>query len=153
MSSSSSSGDPNKNKKKLTLVAPAPIEMIDHVDQDQDQDKNNKCWCRNVMIGEYTIITGMNKIRFVVWTICITTKDHARIIIRKRYNEFVTLRQALVRDGLHQMIPQLPIKSALLNFDPQFLERRRNGLEFFLSSILLHPQLCQHPLVKLFVSL
>ncbi|OMJ16487.1 hypothetical protein AYI69_g3924 [Smittium culicis] len=36
-------------------------------------------------------------------------------------------------------IPQLPPKRVLRNFDPQFLQKREQSLQYFLAYVVLHP--------------
>lgn len=134
---------------KLKELAPVPIQMIENDLEEEDAN----IWCKNASIGEYTVITGSNNQKFVVWTITIETAKNQRIIIRKRYNDFVKLRELLVSKYPNHIveIPKLPSKSVLLNFESNFLAKRRNGLEFFTNSILLNPIFSHDPLVKQFI--
>ena len=54
-----------------------------------------------------------------------------------RYSEFDKLRMNLVRSFPHAeaMIPQLPRKSVVSRFRPEFLEKRKAGLSHFLKYV------------------
>ncbi len=54
--------------------------------------------------------------------------------IRKRYSEFDTLRQRLMKSfpNFDAAVPNLPPKSVISKFRPKFLEKRRAGLQYFL---------------------
>ena len=81
----------------------------------------------------------------------------------KRYSEFFSLRQNLCSayPRYEKLIPALPPKSVVCTvsllrdhlifpakFRPAFLEKRRRGLELFLSTVLLMPALGASPIVK-----
>ncbi|BFZ06298.1 hypothetical protein BsWGS_09337 [Bradybaena similaris] len=69
----------------------------------------------------------------------------------RRYNEFELLRNYLDVTFPSVIIPPLPEKKATYawqnvsmdRFDPDFIERRRAGLEIFLLRCAAHPRLCQ----------
>ncbi|CAK7564402.1 MAG: hypothetical protein SEPTF4163_002292 [Sporothrix epigloea] len=111
---------------------------------------------------------------FVVWTIRVQTLDDTvggsgrpppssqspavaghSFSVYKRYSEFDTLRQRLVasfpqaRGG--GALPPLPPKTVLGNFRPEFLEKRRTGLQYFLNCILLNPEFAGSPILQDFL--
>ncbi|XP_033116856.1 sorting nexin-4-like [Anneissia japonica] len=70
----------------------------------------------------------------------------------RRYSEFELLRNYLLVTYSHVVIPPLPEKRATImwqqlstvdNFDSEFIERRRTGLEGFLRRVANHHKLCQ----------
>lgn len=65
--------------------------------------------------------------------------------IRKRYSEFDDFRNQLVQSfpGFEAAVPPLPPKSVISKFRPQFLEKRRAGLQYFLKFAI--PQ-CLQPM-------
>ncbi|KIH94234.1 hypothetical protein SPBR_05854 [Sporothrix brasiliensis 5110] len=75
--------------------------------------------------------------------------------IYKRYSEFDALRRRLLasfpqaRGG--GALPPLPPKSVLGKFRPDFLEKRRLGLQYFLNCILLNPEFAGSPVLKEFL--
>jgi hypothetical protein len=91
--------------------------------------------------------------------------------IRKRYSEFDDFRNQLVQSfpGFEAAVPPLPPKSVISKFRPQFLEKRRAGLQYFLkfailphlgsiytnmshpSCILLNPEFSGSPVLKDFL--
>ncbi|CAK7229478.1 hypothetical protein SCUCBS95973_007236 [Sporothrix curviconia] len=75
--------------------------------------------------------------------------------VYKRYSEFDTLRRRLLasfpqaRGG--GALPPLPPKTVLGNFRPEFLEKRRLGLQYFLNCILLNPEFAGSPVLQDFL--
>ncbi|KAI0473795.1 Phox homologous domain-containing protein [Xylariaceae sp. FL0804] len=73
--------------------------------------------------------------------------------ICKRYSEFDDFRDRLIRTfpGFEAAVPELPPKSIIYKFRPQFLEKRRSGLQYFLKCILLNPEFSGSPVLKEFL--
>ena len=65
------------------------------------------------------------------------------ISVRKRYSDFVDLRDELVKryPRLKTSIPKLPPKKVVGKFTPTFVEQRRRDLEYFFKYVVLHPTL------------
>lgn len=165
----------------LTLVSPDPIQLIDRT-QFPDENSSG-VWAKNVSVSGYSLIQGATKSgAYVVWTINIETLrvgtvsrplqgedphdginnslrrgDTALagsvITIRKRYSDFVKLRDQLqyAFPRRKNEIPALPPKSMVSKFRDQFLESRRKGLQYFFLCILLNPLFSGSPIVKKFV--
>lgn len=130
---------------KLQYVPPVPIQLLD--------EEQVASWATDVHVGDCTVVTGTNGQKFAVWSITITTDKGATMKLLKRYSEINTLREEVVAafpDRIGE-IPQLPPKKFFGNLKEDFLVRRRRGLEFFLSSVLLNPQLCHSKTVRSFV--
>jgi len=92
------------------------------------------------------------KKRFTVYKVQVRIGKDAWFIFR-RYNEFDKLFNILKRQYPH--IPwRLPSKRIFgNNFAPQFIEQRRNGLNDFISSVVSHIDVLQHPDVRSFLAL
>ena len=74
--------------------------------------------------------------------------------IRKRYSEFDDLRQKLIAafpNATTSSLPALPPKSAIYKFRAKFLERRRDGLQYFLNCVMLNPEYSGSAIVKDFI--
>ncbi|KAI5897813.1 hypothetical protein EV122DRAFT_216987 [Schizophyllum commune] len=74
---------------------------------------------------------------------------------RRRFQDFVFLRNHLVRDFPAVVVPPLPDKHRLEyitgdRFSPEFIERRRQDLNLFLQRIGRHPTLQRATLVRAF---
>ncbi|XP_070536510.1 sorting nexin-4-like isoform X2 [Ptychodera flava] len=78
----------------------------------------------------------------------------------RRYSEFELLRNYLVVTHPAIVVPPLPEKRGIIqwqefkttdNFDPDFIERRRVGLENFMLRIASHPQLSQDKIFHAFL--
>ncbi|XP_077436844.1 sorting nexin-4 isoform X2 [Vanacampus margaritifer] len=78
----------------------------------------------------------------------------------RRYSEFELLRTYLLVTYPYIIVPPLPEKRAEFvwhklsadNLDPDFVERRRVGLENFLLRVMSHPVLCKDKIVFLFLT-
>uniref|UniRef100_A0A4X1TL39 Sorting nexin 4 n=2 Tax=Sus scrofa TaxID=9823 RepID=A0A4X1TL39_PIG len=78
----------------------------------------------------------------------------------RRYSEFELLRNYLLVYYPHIVVPPLPEKRAEFvwhklsadNMDPDFVERRRIGLENFLLRVASHPILCRDRIFYLFLT-
>ncbi|KAJ6621160.1 hypothetical protein B0H10DRAFT_2019047 [Mycena sp. CBHHK59/15] len=74
---------------------------------------------------------------------------------RRRFQDFVFLRENLVRDFPACVVPALPDKHRLEyitgdRFSPEFMERRRLDLDRFLQRLARHPTLQRSTLVRAF---
>ncbi|ORY03198.1 Phox-like protein [Basidiobolus meristosporus CBS 931.73] len=81
-------------------------------------------------VGSYTAYTCITK-----------TSRGGSITVKKRYSEFVMLRKLVIKyfKPFKKGIPKLPEKKTVGRFNPDFIEGRRKGLEYFLAYVLLHP--------------
>ncbi|KAM0562993.1 hypothetical protein ACHAPJ_001836 [Fusarium lateritium] len=136
-------------------VLPAgAITLRDNEASDYD-DRNSACWAKSVEIVNHTIVNGSatNIGAFVVWNIRVETLNGSFMNIRKRYSEFDDFRYRLVQTfpGFEAAVPALPPKSVISKFRPQFLEKRRAGLQYFLNCILLNPEFSGSPVLKEFL--
>ncbi|PPQ93588.1 hypothetical protein CVT25_005468 [Psilocybe cyanescens] len=104
---------------------------------------------------------------YVVYDCVITTREGTTMHVLKRYSAFEELRANLKRTlpvrgslfsiplvndlsqiSLFPLLPSLPPKSALGRFRPAFLDSRRKLLQFFLASVLLHPEIGGRDVVR-----
>ncbi|KAF7728931.1 PX domain-containing protein ypt35 [Apophysomyces ossiformis] len=76
------------------------------------------------------------------------------ITVRKRYSDFVDLRDELLKryPRLKGSIPKLPPKRVVGKFTPVFVENRRRDLEYFFKYVVLHPTLGTSPVVKQWIT-
>lgn len=73
--------------------------------------------------------------------------------VRRRYKDFLWLKQALERSHPGCIIPPLPDRSVLQQrFSQEFLRFRMLGLHQFLNRVVEHPSLCTEPSLKLFLT-
>lgn len=73
--------------------------------------------------------------------------------VQRRYSDFVWLLECLIRRYPFRMLPALPpkrvhIAGSYIAVDDLFLERRRRGLERFLTFLVNHPTLKRDGLLK-----
>ncbi|XPS70572.1 hypothetical protein M3J09_002783 [Ascochyta lentis] len=141
-----------------TSDAGARIVLEDHTDEGSEQCK--VLWAKHVTIDDYVVVSGTapglgaySPGQYVVWNCTVETLDGGPMKIRKRYSEFEDLHQKLVRTFPHAVgsMPQFPPKSVVSRFRPRFLERRKQGLSYFLNCILLNPEFAGSPVLKEFL--
>ncbi|KAF8838431.1 Phox-like protein [Paxillus ammoniavirescens] len=114
----------------------------------EDNSGESHSFARDVKISGWTNVGDKLGGAYVVYDCVIRTKEGTTIHAHKRYSAFVELYQAL-RQSLprHQQhfVPALPPKSPLARYRPVFLDRRRRQLQYWLSAVLLHPEIgaCQ----------
>ena len=108
-------------------------------DRQQQEEEEEHCHHQHNPNSRATL--GMGGIgAFVVFDIVIETLDGGtRVEIKRRYSEFDCLRAKLVKQFPHygKALPELPSKSLVSRFRPEFLEQRRRGLEYFLRCVFL----------------
>ncbi|GAA5981592.1 hypothetical protein JCM5350_008036 [Sporobolomyces pararoseus] len=107
--------------------------------------RDNNIFVKQLWIPDYHSV-GAEGSGFVVYDIeiqTLPTSSSVGTLIRahKRYSAFVRLRADLVAafPRLRRAIPLLPPKSSLAKYRRSFLEKRRQNLAFWLTSVLLHP--------------
>lgn len=86
---------------------------------------------------------------YICYNCTILSDKGPPITVRKRYSDFVDLREELVRSfpRLKKSIPKLPPKKVVGKFTPSFVEQRRRDLEYFFKYVALHPTLGRSPTV------
>jgi len=70
--------------------------------------------------------------------------SEGRIEVRRRYSDFVWLRNQLAVNNPEIIVPPIPPKMSekfMARFKDEFLEKRRKALELFLNRVSLHPAL------------
>ncbi|XP_072020003.1 sorting nexin-4-like isoform X2 [Amphiura filiformis] len=98
------------------------------------------------------------KDQYTVYLVETRTRDDSKGVseagptaLWRRYSEFELLRNYLVVAYAHVVVPPLPEKRMTImwqqlttvdNFDADFIERRRVGLEGFLQRVASHPAMC-----------
>ncbi|KAH6638156.1 PX domain-containing protein [Boeremia exigua] len=141
-----------------TSDAGARIVLEDHTDEGSEQCK--VLWAKHVSIDDYVVVSGTAPGlgayapgQYVVWNCTVETLDGGPMKIRKRYSEFEDLHQKLVKTFPHAVgsMPQFPPKSVVSRFRPRFLERRKQGLSYFLNCVLLNPEFAGSPVLKDFL--
>lgn len=139
---------------ELSSYRPPPIILEDHTLS--RAASRAALWAKAITIDDYVIVrgspTGIGA--YVVWNCRVQTLDGGPMTIRKRYSEFDELRSRLIQafpQSTKSSLPPLPPKSAIYKFRPKFLERRREGLAYFLNCVMLNPEYAGSTIVKDFV--
>jgi hypothetical protein len=88
---------------------------------------------------------------YVAYDCAIVTREGTTMHILRRYTAFEELHERLKRSlppHLLPFLPTLPPKAPLARFRPTFLDARRKLLQFWLASILLHPEIGGREVVR-----
>ncbi|ODQ67501.1 Phox-like protein [Nadsonia fulvescens var. elongata DSM 6958] len=143
--------------ENLKEVPPIPsnggIGLIDHTSIYDGNPANS--WASSILIEDYSVVSGSNKSAgYVTYAITIVPLTGGQIKVNKRYREFYDLRKKLLMEfpNRRTQIPEIPPKRLIAKFNPNFLEHRRKGLEYFLMCILLNPAFASCGTVKKFVA-
>ena len=139
---------------QASLERAPPISLEDNTGS--QSETHGTLWAKGITVDDYVIVrgnpTGIGA--YVVWLVTVETLDGGPMTIRKRYSEFDDLRQKIVAAfplSTKASLPPLPPKSAIYKFRPKFLERRKDGLNHFLTCILLNPDYAGSVIVKEFI--
>ncbi|RMD42128.1 hypothetical protein DV735_g2979, partial [Chaetothyriales sp. CBS 134920] len=132
------------------------ITLSDNTEPQSSSPSQSTLWAKTVSVIDYVIVkgspTGLGA--YVVWNCQVQTLDGGPMTIRKRYSEFDELRAQLVKgfpNSTRTSLPPLPPKSLIYRFRPKFLERRRQGLQYFLTCVMLNPEYAGSEPVKRFI--
>jgi len=119
-----------------------------------DNSGESLAFARDVRISGWTSVGDKLGGAYIVYDCVIKTKEGTTIHAHKRYSAFSQLHSALRRSlpqyQLH-FLPNLPPKSPLARFRPAFIDRRRQLLEYWLASVLLHPEIGGSRPVRLWI--
>ena len=137
-----------------SATRPPPITLEDHTLSREASRAG--LWAKSITIGEYVIVRGnpLGAGAYVVYSCNVQTLDGGPMTIRKRYSEFDELRAKLIKafpQSTRSSLPLLPPKSGIYKFRPKFLEKRREGLEYFLNCVMLNPEYAGSTMVKDFI--
>ncbi|RMZ86975.1 hypothetical protein DV736_g5800, partial [Chaetothyriales sp. CBS 134916] len=133
------------------------ITLSDNTEPQSASPSQSALWAKTVSVIDYVIVKGNSSTglgAYVVWNCEVQTLDGGPITIRKRYSEFDELRERLVKsfpNSTRTSLPPLPPKSVIYRFRPKFLERRRQGLQYFLTCVMLNPEYAGSEEVKDFI--
>ncbi|KAK0498404.1 Phox homologous domain-containing protein [Armillaria luteobubalina] len=119
-----------------------------------DNSGESLAFARDVKISGWTNVGDKLGGAYVVYDCVIKTKEGTVIHCHKRYSSFVQLESALRRTlprNQQHFLPRLPPKAPLARYRPAFLDQRRRMLQYWLSSILLHPDIGGCKAVRLWV--
>lgn len=140
-----------KDVSQLQQIAPVPIQL---------QSDNQLSHITNVVVGDYRDVSGENGASYMSWPVLITLDDspYTGIQIYRRYSEFEKLRQQLLEKFKYTptVVPELPGKDDFslerLKRTDRWIEKRRKGLQWFMSNVLLNPRFQQLDVVMQFIS-
>ncbi|ORZ06702.1 hypothetical protein BCR42DRAFT_427034 [Absidia repens] len=114
-----------------------------------DSDGNGIKSFASDAIVDHPLRIGVGYGSYICYSCTVFIHKGTPITTRKRYSDFVNIRQQLMKLYPNMMsIPKLPPKKIVKKFDPVFIEQRRRDLEYFFKYIVLHPTLGSSTAVK-----
>lgn len=131
----------------LNMIAPDPIQLTDGELGHSHMGASSHI--TDVLVGESHLILGDSSGLYMVWPIRIVVDEatHSLIYLYKRYSDIEAFRTEVVKAFPDEGIPVLPPKDsflvARLCLLELWLEKRRKGIQWFLTNVLLNPR-CQH---------
>lgn len=140
---------------QLNAVVPVPIELTANATGHEHVLEVSHI--TDVLIGDHHVISGDGAGQYIVWLVRVVVDDapHSPIVLYKRYRHIEKLRDRLVAEFPRDEFPQLPPKDNFsvlrLWLRDLWLEHRRKGLQWFLTSVLLNPKYQHSSVVNEFV--
>ncbi|KAI8098601.1 Phox homologous domain-containing protein [Halteromyces radiatus] len=130
---------------------PGALAQINFYKNDNDTD-DNKIFASDAVVS-HPLRIGVGYGSYICYSCTVFSNKGAPITIRKRYSDFVDIRQQLIKRYPNmKSIPKLPPKKLVKKFDPTFIEQRRRDLEYFFKYIVLHPNLGSSSIVKQWIA-
>lgn len=85
----------------------------------------------------------------------VTTNEaykYSQSVVVRRYSDFLWLHDILAEEYPYAVIPPMPQKNALNRFEIDFVEERRNALQYFIRSVCANPLLKDSKRVRSFLT-
>ncbi|CAO3666320.1 unnamed protein product [Umbelopsis ramanniana] len=131
---------------KTFASASTPLPLYNSIsffnDDNETNARRSDVFASDVVVS-HPLRIGVGYGSYVCYSCTIYSSKGASITARKRYSDFVQLRESLVEHypRLKTNLPKLPPKKVVGKFTPAFIEKRRRELEYFLKYVSLHPTL------------
>ncbi|CAO3587665.1 unnamed protein product [Absidia cylindrospora] len=136
-------------KMNSSYSSPVPGALAQINFYKEDSDGNGIKSFASDAIVDHPLRIGVGYGSYICYSCTVFSHKGTPITIRKRYSDFVNIRQQLVKLYPNMIsIPKLPPKKIVKKFDPVFIEQRRRDLEYFFKYIVLHPTLGSSTAVK-----
>ncbi|CAO3653961.1 unnamed protein product [Mucor hiemalis] len=128
--------------------APAQINFYKN-DDNSNTDAKHFIFATDAIV-DHPLRIGVGYGSYICYSCTITSDKGAPITVRKRYSDFVDLREELISQypNLKKSLPKLPPKKVVGKFTPTFVEQRRRELEYFFKYVVLHPVVGASPIVR-----
>ncbi|KAI7868713.1 Phox homologous domain-containing protein [Spinellus fusiger] len=142
-----------KGRSSRSTPLPSTPARINFYKSDDTSSLSNEPFATDAIVN-HPLRIGLGYGSYICYSCTVITEKGAPITIRKRYSDFVDLREELIQHhpGMKNNIPKLPPKKVVGNFTPAFIELRRRDLEYFFKYVVLHPSLSNTSIVKHWVA-
>ncbi|KAM3584676.1 hypothetical protein VKS41_003483 [Umbelopsis sp. WA50703] len=148
---------PSQSTSKIPTLSsastPLPLSSNNSIsifnDDNEETVRRSSVFASDVEVS-HPLRIGVGYGSYVCYSCTIFSSKGASISARKRYSDFVQLRESLIEHypRLKSNIPKLPPKKVVGKFTPAFIEKRRRELEYFLKYVSLHPTLGSSMVLK-----
>ncbi|KAI9011946.1 hypothetical protein CLU79DRAFT_839225 [Phycomyces nitens] len=139
----------SKKSSRSTPLPGAPARINFYKNDESSDTKDSEIFASDAIVN-HPLRIGIGYGSYICYSCTVLSHKGASIIVRKRYSDFVDLREELVKKypKMKKNIPKLPPKKVVGNFTPVFVEHRRRDLEYFFKYVVLHPSLGNSSIVK-----
>ncbi|CAO3690810.1 unnamed protein product [Rhizopus stolonifer] len=159
-STSPNVGNNNKNKSLFPLLKglrpsqSLPVKRGEEVANINFYKNDDNFVFATDAIVDHPLRIGVGYGSYICYSCTIFSDKGTPITVRKRYSDFVELREELIKcyTYLKKSIPKLPPKKVVGKFTPVFVEQRRRELEYFFKYTVLHPTLGASPIVRRWIA-
>nr|XP_006813092.1 PREDICTED: sorting nexin-30-like [Saccoglossus kowalevskii] len=148
----------NMSNASQTALA-GSIKLEEHEEEEEDEDPDIETRDLFVTVDDPEKHTGSMGSSYVTYRIIVKTTrssfDDSEYLVRRRYQDFLWLRNRLEDTQPTHLIPPLPEKHSLRRFDhfsPEFLKTRQKALNKFLTRIADHPVLSFNSNFQIFLT-
>ncbi|KAI8340570.1 hypothetical protein BC941DRAFT_417586 [Chlamydoabsidia padenii] len=141
-----------KINSSFSSPTPGALAQINFYKDDSDGN-STKSFASDAIV-DHPLRIGVGYGSYICYSCTVFSNKGAPITIRKRYSDFVNIRQQLIKlyPPMASSLPKLPPKKIVKKFDPTFVEQRRRELEYFFKYIVLHPTLGSSTAVKQWIA-
>ncbi|ORX51881.1 hypothetical protein DM01DRAFT_1336878 [Hesseltinella vesiculosa] len=140
------------SKRSFSLFGkkqPEPQPSTAQINFYRDDGDDNQVYACDAIVN-HPLRIGIGYGSYICYSCTVFSNKGAPITVRKRYSDFVVLRQQLLKHYPHlkASVPKLPPKKVVGKFTPTFVEQRRRELEYFFKYVVLHPTLGSGQVIK-----
>ncbi|XP_070562897.1 sorting nexin-30-like isoform X4 [Ptychodera flava] len=150
--------DSNMSNASQTALA-GSIKLEDQEEETEEEDQDMETRDLFVTVDDPEKHSGSMGSAYVTYRVVTKTTrgafDNPEYLVRRRYQDFLWLRNKLEETQPTHLIPPLPEKHSLRRFDhfsPEFLKTRQKALNKFLTRIADHPVLSFNSAFQIFLT-
>lgn len=127
------------------------IRIVDHSEEEliSETSASDEPFCTSCRVDEPRLNDGgFTRGNYMTYLCTISLLNGTEHSVRKRYSECLDLKNRLTAEKPGTYVPRLPPKSFTKTSGESFVESRRAGIELFLRSVVLNPDLGDRSSIK-----